>query len=363
MGSITSDKSSRASAATKRFVAFDFDCDFFCHFSYEPAVGLGLEEGVCRRDPTSVITVGDLYYVWYTRSVGESHGYTGNPELKVWPWDFAEIWYATSPDGRSWTERGKAVGTGPAGEFDERSVFTPEILAHGGKYYLVYQAGRSPYVRRHHECVALSVADSPDGPWRRLPQPILNPERDGQWDGEEDDQFKVKRVGSFDSQNTHDPCLMHYQGKFYLYYKGEQMGRLTQGSRWGVAIADAPEGPYMKSKFNPITNSGHETCVWHYAGGIAALLTSVGWEKNTIQWAPDGIHFEIKAHICNPPYAAGPFRPDLPEIKGPLDGLRWGLCHVGPNGWHYKTTSPWDHLIRFNTSEYAKERIHRGKER
>lgn len=54
---------------------------------------------MCRRDPSSVIRVGDSYYVWYTRSTGESHGYTDDPELKVWPWDLAEVWYATSPDG------------------------------------------------------------------------------------------------------------------------------------------------------------------------------------------------------------------------------------------------------------------------
>jgi len=26
----------------------------------------------------------------------------------------------------------------------------------------------------------------------------------------------------------------------------------------GLVIADKPEGPHVKSKFNPITNSGHE---------------------------------------------------------------------------------------------------------
>ncbi len=207
----------------------------------------------------------------------------------------------------------------------------------------------------------MAVADSPHGPWRRLPEPILEPAKDGEWDGAEDDQFRVKSHGSFDSQNTHDPCLMYYQGRFFLYYKGEQMGRLTHGSRWGVAIADHPEGPYVKSPLNPITNSGHETCLWHYNGGIAALITSVGPEKNTIQWAPDGINFEAKYHVHNPPEAAGPFRPDLTDIHGPLDGLRWGLCHVGPNATAFKISFPWDHLVRFSTSDHVRDLVYGRK--
>ncbi len=42
-------------------------------------------------------------------------------------------------DGWDWQEQGLAVGRGPAGAFDDRAVFTPEVLAHAGKYYLVYQ--------------------------------------------------------------------------------------------------------------------------------------------------------------------------------------------------------------------------------
>jgi hypothetical protein len=345
----------KLSAASRRRAQFDFDCEFFCQFQYEPALGLGEEEGVCRRDPSSVIRVGDLYYVWYTRSEGESYGYTGDPTLKVWPWDLAEIWYATSPDGRSWAEQGKAVGPGAPGEFDDRSVFTSEILAHEGSYYLVYQAGRTPYTRRHHECVAMAVAASPRGPWRKLPNPILEPARDGEWEGDEDDAYAARVRGSFDSQNTHDPCLVHYDGRFWLYYKGEQMGTLTWGSRWGVAVSERPEGPYVKSVYNPVSNSGHETCVWHYDGGIAALMTTVGWEKDTIQWAPDGINFEVKAHVSLPPVAAGPFRPGLANIRGPLDGLQWGLCHVVPGMPAYESRCSWDHIMRFSASSYVRD--------
>ena len=108
---------------------------------------------------------------------------------------------------------------------------------------------------------------------------------------------------------------------------GEEMYFGGRETKWGLAIADKPEGPYIKSEYNPVTNSGHEVCVWHYNGGIAAMLTTDGPEKNTLQWAPDGINFEIEAVIKSAPHANGLFRTEDHD-KGPLEGLRWGLCHV-----------------------------------
>ena len=50
------------------------------------ANGIGPQDGVMRRDPSDIIKVGDLYYVWYSKGA-QSHGYD------------ATVWYATSPDG------------------------------------------------------------------------------------------------------------------------------------------------------------------------------------------------------------------------------------------------------------------------
>ena len=329
------------SAASKRASNYRKSPDWFCSFRIEDIAGdLAYEEGVHRRDPSAVILVDGVYHVWYTKSVGPSAGFnSGDPTKKVFPWDLSEVWHATSPDARRWKEQGLAVGRGPAGSFDDRSVFTPEVLAHGGKFYLVYQVVKAPYVVRVVEKVAMAVADSPNGPWRKVARTLIEPSSDGEWLGEEDNRFMVKKKGGFDSHKTHDPCLMYYRNQYWLYYKGERMGeQMTSGGReiaWGVAIADHPEGPYVKSPYNPITNSGHEVMIWPYHGGIAALLTTDGPEKNTIQFAQDGINFEIMAAIKNPPEAAGLFRtPD--HEKGPLEGLRWGLCHVfGKGGWGY----------------------------
>lgn len=338
------------SAATKRAIEgrfYERGPEWFFEFDIKPLKGdLAYQEGVTRRDPSAVIQVGDTYYTWYTRGEGETKGFgTGDVSAKVFPWDQCEIWYATSKDGWTWKEQGRAVGRGPDGAFDDRSVFTPEIFVHEGKYYLVYQVVQSPYTIRVKENVAMAVADSPDGPWEKLPEPILRPADNGIWLGEEDDRFAVIERGDFDSHKTHDPCLLYYKDKFYLYYKGEQMGeRMTFGGRdvrHGVAIADRPEGPYVKSPYNPISNSGHEICVWKYRGGVASLITTDGPEKNTIQWAPDGINFEIMSVLKGTPHALGLFRPE--DTDGdPQDGIRWGLCH------EYMTWN-WQYILRFET--------------
>lgn len=314
--------------------------EYYCCFKYDsPCSGLGRQENVNRRDPSAVIKVNGIYYTYYTYNEGPHVGFgSGDLDAKVWPWDRSDIYYATSADGYHWEEQGVAVRRGKPGSFDDRSVFTPEIMAFEGRYYLVYQAVKHPYLRRTFNTIAMSVAESPDGPWRKLESPLLEASQDGEWDGDEDNRFLVKSKGSFDSHKVHDPVLFPFRGQFHLYYKGEIMGEeLFMGGRetkWGVAVADHPEGPYKKSPYNPVTNSGHETILWPYKNGMAAMLTTDGAERNTIQFAEDGINFDIVSMIQSAPEAPGPFRPDDTGYENPLEGMRWGLYHDVHNGWN-----------------------------
>ncbi|MFB9292680.1 glycoside hydrolase family 117 protein [Persicitalea jodogahamensis] len=328
------------SEASKRALAWSKDLgnEWFIEFGkLEPLKGdLAYEEGVVRRDPSAIIKANGKYYVWYTKSVGPTQGFAGDVEEdKVFPWDRSDIWYATSEDGWTWKEEGMAVGRGPKGTYDARSIFTTEIMEWEGKYYLCYQVVESPYNVRVKENISLAWADSPDGPWTKSKEPIVRTADNGVWKGNEQNRFLVEKKGDFDSHKVHDPCILPYKGKFYLYYKGEQMGEeITFGGRQirhGVAIADNPLGPYVKSPYNPISNSGHEICVWPYNGGIASLITTDGPEKNTIQWAPDGINFSIMASIKDAPHAIGLNRTADVE-KEPTEILRWGLTHIYNNG-------------------------------
>lgn len=342
------------SSATKRALERNYfkSSDWYCDFKTSPVIGLGPEEGVHRRDPSSLIKVNDTYYVYYSKSYGEHVGFgTGDPNAKVFPWDYCDLWFATSKDAKTWEEKGIAVARGNKGNYDDRSVFTPEVLAHNGKYYLVYQCVKHPYVCRVKNTIGMAVSQNPAGPFTKLSNPILFASETGEWEGNSDNRFLVKEKGDFDSHKVHDPCLLYFRDKFYLYYKGERMGEeLYMGGRetkWGVAISDKPDGPYVKSPYNPITNSGHETCVWHYQDGIGALLTTDGMERNTFQYAEDGINFEITGSIKGAPEALGPYRDDKHCNDSPLDGIRWGLCHDVNCKWHY--------IMRFDVDEWQKK--------
>ncbi|WP_010182780.1 carbohydrate-binding protein [Aquimarina agarilytica] len=318
---------------------------------------------ITRRDPSAVIKYNDKYYVWYSRKLTQTSTYfkTNNPDDNVFPWDYTDLYYATSTDGFDWKEEGPAVERGVAGSFDDRSVFTPEIFVHNDKFYLVYQVVKSPYVERVKNNVAMAVADSPDGPWKKLSEPILRPSHNGVWTAGSKSRFAADAKGDFDSHKVHDPCLMFYKDKFYLYYKGERMGEEKycgeREIRWGVAIADNPEGPYVKSVYNPVTNTGHEVSVWNYNDGIAIIQKLDGPEKGSVQFASDGVNFEMMGTASGTsgrdknevPDALGIFRPESISTTDPKFGVSWGLSHhlefsPASNG----ATGGWMYLRRFD---------------
>ena len=312
----------------------DQGSEFFSAFKYSRIGGLGAEAGVTRRDPSKVIKVGGTYYVWYTRRQTKQRwlGVESASERRpAWDWDMADIWYAASQDGFNWEERGPSVLRGAKGAFDDRAVFTPDILIHDGKYYLYYQVISGVWRQRSIHQIGLAWAESPEGPWRKLAEPILRPGRGGKFVGEADDADAVDSFGDWDSHKLHDPFVLMYRGQIWLYYKGVRFGRTYRGDLgvgWGVAIADDPRGPFVKSPLNPLTNSGHETFLYPYREGIVAVTSHEGPEKNTVQFAADGLNFEVVGKVTVPPVAAGPYVSDAFNDKGDGRGLTWGLAHV-----------------------------------
>lgn len=313
------------SAAMARHGCDDSENELYTRFRYEPIEGLGYEAGVGRRDPSSIIKVGDFYYVWYTHCTDSKY-----------KWLNADIWYAASPDGHEWTECGPAVERGPEGAWDDFSAFTTNILVADEKYYLCYQARTFSSGRN---AVGMARADSPEGPWEKLTEPILRTTPDGKLKNADSgyanwSQFEEK--GSWDSGAVHDPGILPRFGKYWLYYKGHQIGAaMPADSKWGVAVADRPEGPYVKHPLNPITNSGHEIWVWPWKSGVAAIVDWAGPEKDTVQYSEDGVNFEVVASLEDIPPAGGAYIPD--KFDDPEDGrgFTWGLCHYGRADWGF----------------------------
>ncbi len=335
-GRNTSLPTKKLSAAQKRVKQIHGDVpywknEFYTSFKYSRIKGFDYEEGVSRRDPTKPIKVGDTYYVWFTRTrkgcplpKGPKYADENTPATT---WDMASIYYATSKDSWNWEEQGPAVTPGPKSAYDDRSVFTPDIMAYNGKYYLYYQVCSGIYSSDTKHLIGMSWADSPDGPWHRSPMPLLTPGPPGAWD----------------CHKVHDPMLMVRDGKIWLYYKGVPEDRINHGIAWGLAIADKPEVPFIKSEHNPVTNSGHEVFVFPYKNGVLAVLSNDGYEKNTIQFAEDGINFHVKASIDMTPEAGAPFCPDAYANATDARGITWGLCHIPQS-----PDKPWPFIIRFD---------------
>jgi len=288
--------------------------EFYTDFTYTPILG-GSEEGVTRRDPSPVIKVGELYYVWYSRSVEGPSGY------------YADVWYATSSDGIEWTEQYKAVGKGGPNAWDENGVFTPSVLVAEGRYYVFYTAVPSPFTQENPPtptAIGVAVSESPNGPWIKFSgNPVVKTSPPGQWD----------------SGRVDDSCLIVRGGKYWLYYKGRQSGLSPAETKMGLAIADNPTGPYVKHAGNPILTSGHEVCVWPHREGMAALIAPVGPEGSTVQYSSDGINFNRMSDV-KPPSAPGPYRTDGYADVAYGAGITWGLCqnHRGK----------WPSLMRFD---------------
>ncbi len=313
-----------------------------------------------RRDPSAVLTVGDTYYIWYSYSKSKSDDGSFNNDAEInskkASWDLNDLYYATSTDGITWKEKGAAVVRGAAGSYDHRSVFTCEILQDNGKYYLVYQCAADEDGIYNRNTVGMSWANSPDGPWIKLDEPVLYPTYTN-------DIF-------FDNNAVHDPCIIPYKGKYYLYYKGECNCRDNQGCKnwcnpicdlskqvkWGVAISDNPTGPFVKSQYNPITNTGHEVSVWPFASGMVILQHKDGPEPNTIQYAPDGMNFDIMGKVetfavqweglfNGFPEAAGLARTTKSNTNPHAD-IKWGVGHQ--LNWGNNTDGGWMYIYRFD---------------
>ncbi|MCX7012069.1 MAG: family 43 glycosylhydrolase [Candidatus Sumerlaeota bacterium] len=292
--------------AAAALVAMDVAAKAELTVTYSPAKGIGPQADVMRRDPSDIIRVGDRHNVWYSRGQ-VAHGYD------------ATIWYATSPDGRTWAEKGEALPRGAEGSWDAQSVFTPNILVAEGKYWLFYTGVPKPFTNAGNKVIksalGIAVADSPDGPWARLEtNPILRTSDD---------------ANAFDSMRVDDACLLVREGKYWLYYKGRQWNNTPGNTKMGVAIAAKPGGPYVKHAGNPVIAGGHEVLVWPFGKGVAAMV-SIGPKgiAKTLQYAPDGLAFSKLQDLKTVPHAAGAYRPEAFTDSGAGTMPEWGI-HIG----------------------------------
>jgi len=317
------------SAAAERM--FDYpaprvqDNELFSQFKYTRLEGFDYNGGdgtITRRDPSRPVLINGKYYIWYTKRhtkvppLGWGEADQATDEIPSTDWDLCDLWYATSQDGFKWEEQGVAVARPKKPALGWRSVATPDILIWEGKYYLYFQAFNEPSGTRGDWCpISMAYADSPDGPWTHTGKELVPRGKKGEWDQDQ----------------TQDPHLIVRDGKIYLYYKAAYNKWPDKRDKYAVAhglvIADNPFGPFEKHPLNPVLNSGHETTYFPFKEGIAALAIKDGNEAQTIQYAADGVNFEIAATVELTPTACGFYTPDAFTNTEYGRGVTWGVCH------------------------------------
>ncbi|MFI3269306.1 MAG: family 43 glycosylhydrolase [Rikenellaceae bacterium] len=314
--------------------------ELFSVFYFSPIEGFDYDNGsgrISRRDPSRIVKVGDTFYMWYTlrRSVEAPAGAKGSTDvIPSVDWDLSDIGYATSKDGFTWVEQGVAVGRPEKPKVGWRSISTPEILVWKDKYYLYYQAFDVASGTIGDFCpVAMAEASSPDGPWTHIDKVVLPTGSEGSWD----------------QNNIHDPLPVVMNGKIYMYYKadfntGTYNSSPTHARSQGVAVGDSPYGPFVKSPLNPIMTSGHETQLFRFKEGVAAILTRDGMEHYTVQYAEDGVNFHVASIGGLMPDASGLYDPDAFTNSDYARGITWGICHINK----YQKGSTHSLMFRFD---------------
>ncbi len=287
--------------------------------------GIGYDSSLDRQDPSNVIQVGKTFYVWYTQRPAGVAPYAST------------IYYATSEDGYNWLDRGQALDRGSGGEWDSFGVITPYVAVVDGRYYLFYTATSDiePFstngTLRH---IGVATAESPDGPWMRSGRnPILSPSTD---------------PSLYDSLLVDDTHVIVRGGEFWLYFKGRSPTLKPNETKWGLATADHPVGPFRKHGQNPILNSGHTVCVWPHREGVAALVDDAGPERFTVQYAADGIHFRRAASLEYVHTGCGPYDADAFSGTSYGRGISWGVTQERGEGRMY--------IVRFDCDLQAPSR-------
>jgi beta-xylosidase len=196
------------------------------------------------------------------------------------------------------------------GHWDATTCHNPHIQCLNGKYYLFYMGNTNG--KTDTKRIGLAMADSLYGPWKRSDQPLLEPGPAGAWD---------------DHCTTNPSFVKHPNGKYWLYYKSwntdeykNASGPVRGNRKYGIAVADAIEGPYTKYAGNPIIDFSsrgenrqmEDAFVWIEDGkfkmlardmGIFSYQTGLYLESlDGLKWSePTLAYREVSAYAEEPP--------------------------------------------------------------
>lgn len=162
-----------------------------------------------------------------------------------------------------------------AGFWDATTCHNPHIQYVDGKYCLFFMGNSNG--KTNTKRIGLATASSLNGPWERPDKPLLEAGAEGAWD---------------DHCTTNPAFLKHPSGQYWLYYKSwnnndyyNSTDPVIRGNRkYGLAIADKLEGPYVRYAGNPVIDYSkrggnrqfEDAFVWHDKNGFKMLARDMG---------------------------------------------------------------------------------------
>jgi len=179
-----------------------------------------------------------------------------------------------------------AIPANPEASFGN-AVHNPAIARAGDKYVLLYIS--FDRTRNNKMLTCMAVADSLSGPWKKVNdgKPLLEPSTD-------------PKHWTYDPWAMDNPTFLTYEGKFYVFFKAARTGHQFD-SRYGYAVSDKLEGPYVVSD-QPCTDNisyieDANAFLWN--GQICLMTTDnfgthTGIEGAGILWkSTDPAHFRL----------------------------------------------------------------------
>ena len=254
-----------------------------------------------RLKPLGRILELEGYYVWCASPIvasdGKIHVFFSRWDAKkgMGGWiNGSEIAHAVAdhPEGSYYDIETKLAPRGE-GFFDGTTCHNPHIQLVDGKYCLFYMGNSNG--KTNTKRIGLATSDSLNGPWKRPEKCLLEAGTEGSWD---------------DHCTSNPAFLKHPNGQYWLYYKSwntyeyeHPADPTIRGNRkYGLAIADKLEGPYVKYSGNPILDYSKLGNNWQLEDGnvfmengrfymLARDMGRFDHEVGIILESADGIHW------------------------------------------------------------------------
>lgn len=198
-----------------------------------------------------------------------------------------------------------------AGFWDATTCHNPLVKEIDGTYHLFYMGNSNG--KTDTKRIGIATATSLDGPWQRRDKPLLLSGKKGAWD---------------DHCTTNPAWINGDKGENMLYYKSWNTheyemttGAIRGNRKYGLAIANHPEGPYKKYDHNPVidfSSKGNnqqfeDAFVWREGGTYKMIARDMGVynhdvglimeSKDGLQWSAPQIAYQALSHYVKEPDA------------------------------------------------------------